>query len=125
VLVVAASDIIVGFSIVAGLMSCLLIVFSLFFEKDKKKSRNFLIWGCLFLASSFAMSEYALWLEGYNLFKLVFSFNFPLLVFFGVWFGFLIWIFEMRKERKIWIALLILLVIIVLIAVSCMDCVRF
>jgi hypothetical protein len=122
---VPVSNVIVGFSILAGVMSCLLIAFSLFFEKDKKRSRNFLIWGCLFLAASFGTSEYAFWVEGQDMFKLVLNLNFPLLAFFVTWFGFLIWVFEMRKERKVWITLLIILIIVILLAVSCMNCISF
>jgi hypothetical protein len=119
------SNIVVGYSVVAGIMASLLIVFSLFFEKDRRKSRNLLIWAVLFLASSFAASEYAFWLEGYNLFDLVFGFNFPLIVYFGAWFIFVAWVFETRGERKVWMLLLILLIVVVLIAVNCMNCVRF
>lgn len=119
------SDVVVGFSILSGIMASLLMVFTIFFEKDKKKSRILLLWGVLFLASSFATAEYALWLEGYNLFDMVLSFTFPLVVFFAVWFGFLVWLFESRGERKVWIVLLILLIIIVIVAVKCMDCIRF
>lgn len=121
----SASTIILGYSIVAGVMASILIALTLFFEKDRKKSRLMLIWAVLFLAASFATSEYALWQEGYDLFRTVFSFNFPLIVFFGVWFAFLVWVFETRKERKIWIILAVLLVIAVIVAVSCMDCIRF
>jgi len=118
-------DIIVSYSIVAGVMASLLMVFSLFFEKNKKRSRILLVWSVLFLASSFTVSEYAFWLEGYNLFDLVFSFNFPLVVYFAVWFVFIAWIFESRGERKIWIILLILLIIVVIIATNCMNCISF
>jgi len=118
------TNILIGYSIISGVMASLLIIFSLFFEKNRKKSRNLLIWAVLFLAGSFAVSENAFWQEGYNLFSLVLNFNFPLVVFFAIWFGFLIWIFEMRKERKIWIILLILLIITVIIAVNCMNCIR-
>lgn len=121
----AISTIILGYSIVAGMMASLLLAFTLFFEKNKKKSKILLVWAVLFLVSSFATSEYALWQEGVDLFKMVFSFNFPLFVYFGVWFAFLIWIFETRKERKVWIILMILLIATVIIAVNCMDCIRF
>ena len=118
-------NIVISYSIVAGIMASLLLVFSLFFEKNKKRSRILLIWAVLFLASSFATSEYAFWLEGYDLFQLVFSFNFPLIVYFAIWFAFLVWVFESRKERKIWMILFILLVITVIIAVNCMNCISF
>lgn len=118
------TNIVLVYSLLAGIMSILLTLFTLFFEKNKKRSRVMLIWSVLFLASSFAMTEYAFWLEGYNLFTLVLGFNFPLIVFFGTWFAFLIWLFETRGERKTWIVLFVLLVIIVLISISCMDCVK-
>lgn len=121
----AVSDVVVSLSIVAGIIASLLIVFTLFLEKNKNRSRTLLLWGVLFLASSFATAEYAFWLEGYNLFDMVFSFAFPLAVFFAVWFGFIIWLFESRKERKVWVVLLVLLIITVIVAVKCMDCIRF
>lgn len=118
-------NIILVYSLLAGIMSMLLMVFTIFFEKNKKRSRVLLIWSVLFLASSFAASEYAFWLDGYNLFNFVLlRFNFPLLAFFGVWFAFLIWLFESRGERKIWMLLLVLLAIVVLIAMSCMNCIK-
>jgi hypothetical protein len=120
----AIANIILIYSLLAGMMSVLLTVFTMFFEKDKKRSLALLIWSVLFLASAFATSEYAFWLEGYNLFNMVFGFNFPLLVFFGIWFAFLVWLFESRGERKIWLLLLILLIIVVLLATACMDCVK-
>jgi hypothetical protein len=97
----------------------------LFFEKDKKRSRVLLIWAIAFLFSAFITSEYAFWVEGYNLFELVFSFNFPLIVFFVIWIAFIIWLFETRKERKIWVILLVLMVIGIIIAVNCMNCISF
>jgi len=115
----------VGLSLISGLMGCLLIILTLFFEKNKKRARILLIWACLFLAASFATTESAFWYEGYNIFELVLNLGMPLIVYFGIWFAFIIWIFEARKERKTWIILFILLVITVLIAMNCMDCIRF
>jgi len=113
-----------AYSIVAGIMSCLLFTLGIFLEKEKKKSRLLLLWGCMFLASSFAGLESAFYNEGLNIFELVLKFNFPLVVYFSIWFVFIIWVFESRKERKIWIILLILLIITVLIAMNCMNCIR-
>jgi hypothetical protein len=115
----------VGYSIVSGVMGSLLIILTFLFDKDKKRSRYLLIFGALFLAASFATSESAFWYEGYNLFDLVFHLNGPLIAYFGIWFAFLVWIFESRGERKIWIILMIALIITVLLASSCMDCIRF
>jgi len=118
------TEVFLGYSIVSGIMASLLLIFTLFFEKDKKKSRILLIWSALFLASSFATSESAFWYEGYNLFDLIFGLNMPLIFYFVVWFAFVVWIFETRKERKIWIILFIILVIVVFIATRCMNCIR-
>lgn len=115
-------DIAISFSIVSGIMACLLFIFGMYLEKNRKKSRTILIWACLFLAGSFAGLEWAFWLEGYDMFRLVLGFRFPLLVYFGIWFGFVIWLFESRKERRIWIILLVILIIITVIAMSCMNC---
>ena len=118
------TNIVLVYSLLAGTMSILLMVFTMFFEKNKKHSRILLVWSVLFLASAFAMTEYAFWVEGYNLFTLVLSFNFPLIVFFGIWFAFLIWLFESRGERGVWVLLLVLLIIVVLAAMNCMDCIK-
>ena len=116
-------EIAISFSLVSGIMACFLFIFGMH-EKNKKKSRNILIWACLFLAGSFAGLEWVFWLIGYNMFNLVLKFTFPLIVYFGIWFGFIIWLFESRKERKIWIILLVLLIIMVLIAMNCMNCIH-
>ena len=118
-------NIILVYAVLSGMMSIALTVFTIFFEKDKKRSRTLLIWAALFLASSFAVTEYAFWIEGYNLFTFVLLFNFPLVVFFATWFTFLIWLFESRGERRVWVLLLVLLVIVVLIAMNCMNCLNF
>ncbi len=119
------TNILLVFSVMSGLMSILLFVFTIFLEKDKKKSKIFLLWAVLFLISAFAAAEYAFWLEGYNLFDFIFNFNFPLTVYFGVWLAFVIWLFETRKERKLLVILLGLLVIGIIVAVNCMNCIRF
>jgi hypothetical protein len=122
---VAVESIILVYSMLAGLMSIGLTLLALFFEKDKKRSHAFLVWAAIFIAASFATTEYAFWLEGINLFTFVLGFNFPLLCFFLIWFGFIAWGFESRGERKTWIVLLALLVIVILVAIYCMDCVKF
>jgi len=110
-----------SYSLISGIMSCLLFILGMYLEKDKKKSRIILIWACLFLASSFAGLESAFWAEGYNIFELFFNLNLPLVYYFIVWFVFIIWLFESRKERKIWIILLILLIIVSIIAMNTME----
>lgn len=118
------SNLAISFSLISGIMSCLLFTAGMYLEKEKKKSRTILIWACLFLAGSFAGLEWAFWLEGYDMFELVFSFTFPLIVYFAIWFGFIIWLFESRKERKIWIALSLFLILVMLLVLSCMNCVK-
>jgi len=116
------TDLPLSYSIIAGLMACFLFILGIFLEKEKKKSRILLIWACFFLAISFAGLESAFYAEGYNMFELVFNLNLPLVSYFAVWFAFIIWLFESRKERKIWIILLILLITVVIIAMNCMNC---
>lgn len=118
------TNIALSYSLISGIMSCLLFIFGMYFEKNKKKSRIILIWACLFLASSFAGLESAFWVEGYNIFELVFRLNMPLVYYFIAWFGFIIWLFESRGERKIWVILLILLIIVTILAVNCMECIK-
>lgn len=117
-------NIVLVYALLAGIMSILLTLFTVFFEKNKKRSRALLIWSVLFLAAAFGVTEYAFWLEGYNLFTFVLGFNFPLLAFFGIWFIFLIWLFDSRGERRVWVSLIILLAITVLIAINCMNCLK-
>ena len=112
------SNLAVAFSIVSGIMACFLFILGISFEKDKKKSRIILIWACLFLAASFTNMEWAFWLEGENIFRYFFGGCLPMIYYFLVWFVFIIWLFESRKERKIWIILLILLILISLYAMK-------
>jgi len=119
------SNLPLSFSMVSGIMSCLLFLMGMYLEKDKKKSKMILLWAVTFLTVSFTGLEWAFWLEGYNMFQLIFRFTFPLIVYFAVWLGFVIWLFESRAERRIWIILIIVLTIIVIISVNCMNCIRF
>ena len=121
----ALTDIVLVYALLAGIMSILLTLFTLYLEKNKKKSHDMLVWAALFLGTSFGATEYAFWVEGINFFQFVLFFNFPLVAFFAVWFGFLIWVFESRGERKTWVKLAIMLVILTIIANLCMNCVSF
>jgi hypothetical protein len=113
-----------SYSLISGIMSSLLFILGIYLEKDKKKSRIILIWACLFLAGSLTGLESAFYAEGYNIFELVLKLNLPLIFYLIVWFGFIIWLFESRGERKIWIILLILLIIVSIFAMNCMDCIK-
>lgn len=119
------TNVVLVYAVLAGMMSILLTVFTLYFEKDKKKAHDTLIWATLFLGASFGATEYAFWVEGIHFFQFVLFFNFPLAAFFAIWFGFLIWVFEKRGERKTWVNLAIALVILTIIANLCMDCIKF
>ena|SRR3972149_1303138 len=119
------ADIILAYALLAGVFSVALFTFTMFFEKNKRRSKILLLWAVLFLAASFIATEYAWWLEGYYLFNIITQFNFPLLAYFGIWFAFVIWLFESRGERKIWITLLIILLAVTLVALNCPNCVRF
>jgi hypothetical protein len=103
-------------ALLPGMMACALIYLGL---RTKPRSPAILIWAVLLLGAAFGMLEWAFWLSGINIFI---TFIFPLLAYFAIWFGFIIWIFECRHERRIWLAFLIALAILVLIALSCMNC---
>ncbi len=116
------SNLTLSFSMISGIMSCLLFVLGMSIEKNKKKSRVVLIWACVFLLGSFTGLEWSFWLEGYNMFRLLFQPIIPLVAYFVIWIAFVIWLFESRKERNIWVVLIIILVVIVLLAINCMNC---
>lgn len=107
-----------GISLISGFFSCILFYLGIK-EKDRKKSRMLLIFAVLFLGSSFGSLEWSFYLLGINMFSF---FAFPLIAYFAIWFAFIIWIFESRKERRIWIAFLIILITLIIIANLCMNC---
>jgi len=118
------TEILLIYSVLAGIFSILLFIFTLYSEKDKKKSKNLLIWAVLFLAAAFAATEYAFWLEGFYLFDIISKFNFPLLSYFVIWFAFIVWLFESMKERTIWVIFAIALVLLTIAALNCPNCIR-
>ena len=85
----------------------------------KKKSRWLFIWAVLFLGASSGGLEWAFYLLGYNIFTF---FAFPLIAYFAIWFAFIIWIFERKKERWLWILFLLLLIAITIISFACTNC---
>ena len=111
-------------AIISGLLASLLLFFGGFIEKDKRKAWFALIWGTLFLGASFAALEYAFWLAGVDMFELSFH-SFPLLAYFAIWFGFIIWAFEKQGKRKTWLVLAGLLIAIIIIARLCMNCLQW
>jgi len=106
------SSLAIALSIVSGFMACLLFILGIYFGNDKKRSKIILIWACFFLGASFANMEWAFWIENDNIFTVFFSWNFPVMSYFLIWFFFITWLFETRKERKIWIILLILFILV-------------
>lgn len=114
-----------SFSLIAGFMACLLYIAGLYLEKNKKKSTIILIIASIFLWASFTGLEWGFWIEGQNMFELFFYPIVPLIFYFMVWCGFLIWVFEGRGQRKIWVVMLIIAAILVFIAINCMNCIHF
>ena len=110
-------------ALIAGAMSIVIFYSGLRLETLKKykqsAARNLFIWAVLFLGAAFGGIEWTFWLLGYNMFTF---FAFPLVAFFAVWFGFIIWTFERRGERKIWVAFLVALIVLTIVAVNCMNC---
>lgn len=113
-----------SFSLVAGFMACLLYIAGLYFEKDKKKSTSILIIASIFLWASFTGLEWGFWLEGENMFQLITYPIVPLIFYFAVWGGFVVWIFESREQRRIWVAMLAIAALLILTAVNCMNCIH-
>jgi asparagine N-glycosylation enzyme membrane subunit Stt3 len=102
---------------IAGLMAIALFYIGL--KSKPKESLGILIFAVLFLGASFGGLEWSFYLLGYNMFTF---FAFPLIAYFAVWFAFIIWIFERRKERYIWVLFLIAMIILIVLAVNCMNC---
>jgi len=113
-------------ALIAGAMSITLFFSGLKLEQlrrsKEKAARNLFIWAVLFLGAAFGGIEWAFYLLGYNLFAF---FAFPLVAFFAIWFAFIVWLFERRGERKIWIAFLVALAVLTVIATNCMNCLAF
>ncbi len=118
------TDILGILSMLAGILSISLFTFTIFFEKDRKKSKILLIWAVLFLAATFAVIEYSLWLEGFYLFDIIKTFNFPMLSYFTIWLAFIVWFFESRGERRTWLLFAVALILLILVAINCPNCIR-
>lgn len=110
-------ELVAVFAIISGVFASLLLFYGVFMAKDYFA----LIWGTLFLGASFAALEYAFWLAEVDMFNLSFH-SFPLLAYFAIWFGFIIWAFERQGKRKTWLVLAGLLIAIIIIARLCMNC---
>lgn len=106
------------------LFSAALMLLTIFWKPVSAKAWHLLVWAAAFLGAGFGLVENALWVNGENLFSIVFAPNFPLVSFFAVWFLFIAWLLERQGKRKVWVALLAALVVLVAIAVNCMNCLR-
>lgn len=87
--------------------------------KEKKESMHTLIWAALFLGASFGTLEWTFYLLGLNIWSFI---VFPLYAYFAIWFGWIIWIFEKRGERKVWLGLLFALAVLSAVALNCINC---
>ncbi|MEM7813638.1 MAG: hypothetical protein QW548_01930 [Candidatus Aenigmatarchaeota archaeon] len=110
-------------ALMAGAMSIALFYAGLKIEQTgpqkTRAARSTFIWAVMFLGAAFGGLEWAFYLLGYNMFTF---FAFPLVAFFGIWFGWIIWLFERRGERRIWMSFLVALAVLTVIAFNCMNC---
>lgn len=105
------------YSGLAGIMSIALIFYSI-----KKKSEEYFLISLAFLIVSWSGIEWYYWLNGQNLFTLVFTPIVPLASYFVLWSGFVIYIAEKHFKRRDWVAFLAVVGIIIIIAHFCMNC---
>jgi hypothetical protein len=105
------------YSLISAILTIALIFYSI-----KKKSEPIFLISLMFLLISWSGIEWALWLEGYNLFTLVFEPIVPLASYFVGWGIFVIYLSETHFHRRDWIAFLLINLSIIAIASVCMDC---
>lgn len=105
------------YSIVAGFMSVVLMLYSI-----EKKDEHFFVFSLMFLIISWSGIEWALWLQGYNLFQLVLTPIVPLASYFVGWTLFVIFVSEKYFKRRYWIAFLIVIGFFIWISTFCMNC---
>lgn len=105
------------YSVVAGFMSVLLMVYAI-----EKKKDHFFVFSLMFLIISWSGIEWALWLKGYNLFQMVFTPIVPLSSYFVGWTVFVIYVSEKYFKRRYWVAFLIVLGFFIWISTFCMNC---
>jgi len=110
-----------SFAIIAGIMAMLLFWLSL----TQKRAKEFYVFALAFLIASWSGLEFGLWLGGANMFDMILYPAVPLDFFFAAWIAFAVWTGEKLKQRKIWVAWLVVMAIIFAIARVCMNCVHF
>ncbi len=105
------------YALIAALASLLFLHHALV----KENERLFLM-SLLFVLVSWSGIEWALWLLGQNLFKLVLKPIIPLASFFIVWTLTIIYLAEKKFRRRDWVLFLAVIAVISAIASKCMDC---
>ena len=105
------------YSIVAGFTSVLFMVYAI-----EKKEDNLFVFSLMFLIISWSGIEWALWLQGHNLFEMVFTPIVPLASYFVGWTIFIIYIAEKYFKRRYWVAFLIVVGFFIWISTFCMNC---
>lgn len=105
------------YALIAGIMSIVLLVLSI-----QRKNDKFFIFSMAFLLVSWSGLEWALFLQGENLFKLVYQPIVPLTSYFLAWTLFVIFIAERYFKRLYWLLFLTAIAAISVIAHYCFDC---
>jgi hypothetical protein len=105
------------YSLISAILTIALIFYSI-----KKKSEPMFLLSLMFLLISWSGIEWALWLEGFNLFTLVFQPIVPLASYFVGWSIFIVYLSEKYFSRWVWMAFLSIIIAISIVAPMCMDC---
>lgn len=105
------------YAVIAGFMSVLLMLYAV-----EKKNDHFFLFSLLFLIISWGGIEWASWLQGYNLFELVFTPVVPLASYFVGWGVFIIYVSEKYFKRRYWVVALVVVAFFIWISTFCMNC---
>lgn len=105
------------YAVLAGVTAILLMIYAV-----EKRDDHLFLFSLMFLIISWSGIEWALWLEGFNLFEMVLTPIVPLSSFFVGWTIFVIYVAERYFRRRYWIAFLIVLGFFIWISTFCMNC---
>ena len=106
------------YSIIAAVFSALFMYLAI-----QKKSERIFIISLILLLVSWSGMEWALWLLGHDLFKLVVEPIVPLATFFLVQTLIVIYLSEKNFRRRDWIGFVAAIAVLSVIAYFCMDCI--